>query len=202
MKNLIKYISLFIITLSISSFTAVCDVLSDTQKGDEAYFASDYAEAVKWYRLAADQGYAAAQFNLGDMYDNGQGVPEDDVEAVKWYRLAAEQGDSRAQYNLGVMYDNGRGVPEDDTEAVKWYRLSAEQGDYLGQNNLGLMYKEGTGVPQDILMAYMWFNLSAARDFEDAKTNKEIIEKRMTRQQIAEGQRLSREWFNEHQQDE
>ena len=54
----------------------------------------DYAEAVKWYRLAAEQGYAAAQYNLGVMYDNGQGVPQDYAEAVKWYRLAAEQGDA------------------------------------------------------------------------------------------------------------
>ena len=52
----------------------------------------DYAEAVKWYRLAAEQGDADAQYNLGVMYDNGQGVPQDYAEAVKWYRLAAEQG--------------------------------------------------------------------------------------------------------------
>ena len=65
----------------------------------------DYAEAVKWYRLAAEQGYAAAQFNLGVGYANGEGVPQDYAEAVKWYRLAAEQGYAAAQYNLGVMHD-------------------------------------------------------------------------------------------------
>ena len=65
----------------------------------------DYAEAVKWYRKAADQGDAAAQFNLGVMYATGQGVPQDYAEAVKWYRKAAEQGHAGAQYNLGVMYD-------------------------------------------------------------------------------------------------
>ena len=68
----------------------------------------DYAEAVKWYRLAADQGYADAQNNLGVMYDQGQGVPQNYAEAVKWYRLAADQGDAAAQYNLGVMYDKGQ----------------------------------------------------------------------------------------------
>ena len=57
----------------------------------------DYTEAVKWYRLAAKQGYASAQFNLGVMYDNGWGVPQDYNEAVKWYRLGAEQGDASAQ---------------------------------------------------------------------------------------------------------
>ena len=64
----------------------------------------DYKEAVKWSRLAAEQGYASAQYNLGLMYNNGNGVPQDYAEAVKWYRLAAEQGDADAQYNLGNMY--------------------------------------------------------------------------------------------------
>ena len=73
----------------------------------------DYKEAVKWYRLAAEQGDATAQYNLGIMYDNGQGVPQDYKEAIKWYRLAAEQGNAKAQYNLGAMYDNGEGVPQD-----------------------------------------------------------------------------------------
>ena len=59
------------------------------------------------------------QYNLGVMYNEGEGVPLDDKESVKWYRLAAEQGDAQAQSNLGVMYDNGEGVPEDDKEAVK-----------------------------------------------------------------------------------
>ena len=71
----------------------------------------------------------AAQYNLGIMYCNGQGVLQDYKEAVKWYRLAAEQGYAAAQYNLGLMYRNGDGVPQDYQEAVKWYRLAAEQGD-------------------------------------------------------------------------
>jgi uncharacterized protein len=56
----------------------------------------DNTEALSWYRLAADQGYAAAQFDLGMMYATGEGVPQDYVAAASWYRLAAEQGDSRA----------------------------------------------------------------------------------------------------------
>ena len=64
---------------------------------------------MKWYRLAAEQGHAKAQFNLAAMYGNGKGVPEDDKEAVKWYRLAAEQGHLSAQHKLGLMYDNGEG---------------------------------------------------------------------------------------------
>ena len=96
-----------------------------------AYERGDYATALRGFRLAAEQGNASAQLNLGVMYANGEGVLEDDAEAVRWYRLAAEQGESFAQFNLGVMYDNGEGVPEDDAEAVRWYRLAAEQGECL-----------------------------------------------------------------------
>ncbi|NLK41150.1 MAG: sel1 repeat family protein, partial [Planctomycetes bacterium] len=96
-----------------------------------------------WYQETlkkAEQGHAAAQYNLGVMYANGQGVPQDYKEAVKWFRKAAEQGDADAQFNLGLMYANGRGVPQDDKEAVKWFRKAAEQGDADAQFNLGLMY--------------------------------------------------------------
>ena len=74
------------------------------------------------YRKAAEQGYADAQFFLGDMYDNGRGVQKDYAQAVKWYRKAAEQGDAMAQGSLGFMYENGRGVQKDKKEAAKWYR--------------------------------------------------------------------------------
>ena len=71
----------------------------------------DDKTAVKWYKLAAEQGHALAQYNLGWVYDTGKGVPQDYKTAVKWYTLAAEQGNARAQNNLGLMYDNGKGVP-------------------------------------------------------------------------------------------
>jgi TPR repeat protein len=63
----------------------------------------DGKEAIKWYRLAVDQGDTSAQYNLGLMYDNGEGVPEDDEEAVKWYRLAAKRGVIAAQDRLNEM---------------------------------------------------------------------------------------------------
>ena len=87
----------------------------------------DYAEAVKWYRKAADQGYPAAQYNLGVMYDQGQGVPQDYAEAARWYRKAADQGDANAQLGLGVMYAKGQGVPQDYVEAHMWLNLAASR---------------------------------------------------------------------------
>ena len=88
----------------------------------------DDAEAVRWYRMAAEQGEAIAQFNLGVMYANGEGVPEDDAEAVRWHRMAAEQGLALAQTTLGFMYENGEGVPENYVRAYAWLNLAAAQG--------------------------------------------------------------------------
>jgi len=87
----------------------------------------DYAKALKWYRLAAGQGAAKAQFNLGFMYELGAGVPQDYGEAVKWYRRAAAQGLAVAQDELGVMYANGAGVPKDYVQAYMWYTLAASR---------------------------------------------------------------------------
>ena len=78
------------------------------KKGFSAYQQGDYAQAVKWLRIDAEEGGDSAQYLLGEIYDfGGQGVPENNTEAVKWYRLAAEQGLTAAQYNLGIMYDQG-----------------------------------------------------------------------------------------------
>jgi TPR repeat protein len=158
----------------------------------------DISEAVRLYRLSADQGYALAQYNLGVLYSNGEGVPQDDEEAVRWYRLGAEQGYAPAQSNLGASYDTGRGVAEDDLEAARLYRLAADQGLALAQYNLGFMYAAGKGVRQNDVLAYMWSNLAAAQGFEGAQGNKDIIEERMSREQIAEAQRMSREWLAAH----
>ena len=85
-------------------------------------------------------------------------------------------------------------MPQDYKEAVKWFRLSAEQGNASAQNMLGLMYSKGQGVLQDYVLAYMWYNIAGSNGYKDAVTNRNIIEKRMTKQQIVEAQRLARNW--------
>jgi hypothetical protein len=89
----------------------------------------DFAEALRWYRKAAEQGFAPAQNNLGALYWMGEGVPQDRAEAVRWHRKAAEQGDPNAQYNLGTSLAYGRGVPKDLQEAYVWLSLAAAHGD-------------------------------------------------------------------------
>ena len=87
--------------------------------------AQDNEQAVYWYRLAAEQGIAPAQYQLGLRYANGDGVTRDYAEAVKWYRRAAEQGVAFAQFNLGVRYANGQGVARDPVLAYQWFSVAA-----------------------------------------------------------------------------
>ena len=154
------------------------------------------------------------------MYFTGEGVIEDRREAVRWFRLAAEQGDAEGQTYLGLMYADGwgvvayaqgelgrmyftgEGVIEDRREAVRWFRLAAEQGDAWAQTVLGRMYTLGQeGVPQDYIQAHKWLNLAAAasapllREYrEDVLRLRDDVAARMSSSQIAEAQRLAREW--------
>lgn len=107
---------------------------------------SALAQDFEALKSLAEQGdaEAQAQFNLGVMYDNGRGIPENDAEAVKWYRKAAEQGHASAQGNLGVMYANGDGVPENYIKAYQWYSLAAAQGNSIAQSNKPKLAKRMT----------------------------------------------------------
>ncbi len=171
-------------------------VWADFDEAVRAYDSGDFATALHEFQILAEQGDAGAQFNLGVMYSLGQGVPQDDAEAVKWYTLAAEQGHADAQYQLGTMYYFGHGVPQSDAEAIKWFAPLAEQGDIWPQFLLGEIYAAGRGVPKDVVMAHMWFNLLAARGeaFSAVSRMRDVLEQEMTPDQIAEAQRLAREW--------
>ena len=144
MKNL--HVLLMVSLLTCAGGVAIAQ---DYDAGLKAAQAGDFQTALKEWKPLADQGHAGAQYNLGWMYDNGRGVPEDDAEAAGWYRLAADQGLAIAQNSLGMMYADGEGVPEDDAEAVRWFRLAADQGLADAQYNLGVMYANGEGVPED-----------------------------------------------------
>ena len=91
-----------------------------------------YAQALYWYLKAAKQGNAGAQYELGEMYARGLGVPRDQTQAVAWYSKAADQGHPVAQYNLGVIYERGQGVPQDYARARMWFNLAALHAPNVG----------------------------------------------------------------------
>jgi uncharacterized protein len=167
------------------------------------YRRGDYATALRLWHSLAEKGDADAQFQLGVMYESGQGVPPNDADAIKWYRKAAEQDDAVAQFNLGVMYAKG-GSPN-HAEAALWYRLAADYGLAGAQFNLGMMYVEGQGVPKDDVQALMWLDLAASQlpgmginrrnSTVDARDR---VASKMTPQQIVEAQELAFEWKIEH----
>ena len=119
---------------------------------------------------------------------------------VAWYRQAADQGHAFVQFNLGLMYLNGDSVPQDFTQAVAWYRQAADQGLADAQYDLGFMYANGTGLPQDYVQAHKWYNLAVSRvtgngqkEYEYAEP-RDALAKQMTPAQLAEAQRLARDW--------
>ena len=109
----------------------------------------EYDKSIRYFKAAAKQGHADAQYYLGIAYMHALGVPRDDQKAVRcWFRKSADQGHADAQYYLGIAYMHALGVPRDDQKAVQWFRKSADQGHAGAQNNLGIMYSEGWGIEQ------------------------------------------------------
>jgi TPR repeat protein len=134
-----------------------------------------HADAVSWFRQAAEQGYPAAQFELGWFYDNEYlgvpGVGQDYGEAAKWYRKSADQDYAPAQFHLGVMFDRGEGVPQSYSQAAEWYRKAADQGVADGQLNLGVKYEKGEGVPRDYAEAVYLYRKAADQGNAKARCN-------------------------------
>ncbi len=131
-------------------------------------------EAARQYRVAAGQGDAEAQANLGFFYQEGRGcLAKDDREAARLYKLAADQGNPAGQAGLGFFYELGRGgLAKDDREAVRLFRLAADQGNARGQNNLGGSYSRGFGgLAKDDREAARFFKLAADQGFAVAQTN-------------------------------
>ncbi|HAK61591.1 MAG TPA: hypothetical protein DCO77_14650 [Nitrospiraceae bacterium] len=129
------------------------------------------AEAVTWYRKAAEQGDSDAQGNLGLMYENGRGVKQDYKKAMNWYQKSAKQGNVIGQNNIAGLYFNGRGVKKNDKKAIAWYRKAAKQGNALAQNSLGGMYVKGWGVKKDVNKGLEWIMKAAKQGLPDAQKN-------------------------------
>ena len=125
----------------------------------------DYAQALSWFRRAADQNNSEAQYSLGVMYQNGIGVQRDAALATGRYGQSARLGNAKAQSAFGYMYETGKGVQQDSALAMIWYRKSAEQGWDEGQSNLGNAYLSGVITTRDYAEALKWLRKSADQDF-------------------------------------
>ncbi len=155
---------------------------------------TDTSEDLKWCRKAAEQDLVSAQYDLGNLHINGNGIPRNYDEAAKWFYRAAVRGHATAQYNLGIMYTNGFGVSKNHAEGVKWYHKAAKQGLKSAQIIMGFKYTIGRSVSKNYVLAYMWLNLAVLQGNKRAAKIRPLIEKEMTPQQISKGQMLARQW--------
>lgn len=148
----------------------------------------DEVQAARWYRLAAEGGFAAAAYNLADMYRTGRGgLPTDYVQAMRWYQQVLDQDPlltamdryaghsldihARSQFWIGRMHIGGDayGLPEDLPQAMRWFARGLQEGDGLSALNLGVMYEAAMGVPRNLVVAYALVSQAAKRQDTEAQ---------------------------------
>lgn len=150
------------------------------KKADHARKITKYDEAVKLYRIAAEQGNADGQFGLALCYGAGAlWTGSNPAEAAKWAAKAAQQGHAEAQIKLGEFYSRGYGVPKDPAEAAKWFRTAAEQGHRYAQLLLAKRLEDGLGVARNYEQALKWYEKAAAHGYVEAKKGIERCTKKL-----------------------
>ena len=135
----------------------------------------DDTEALRWLRMAAEQGHKEAQRGLACLYKDGDGVTQDYAEAAQWYQKAAKQGDEWAQCELGKFYRDGHGVPQDYSKAFRLFSKSAKQGWTSAQYELAVCYEKGLGVTKNIDKAIHWYRKAAEQG--DYSSSKEALKR-------------------------
>jgi len=144
---------------------------ADAQSAVGSFYSNTEREAIaiKWFRLAADQGNAESQFKLAMAYDQGRGISANKIEAIRLYKLAVAQGYSDAQLMLASKYAQGMDVEQDFAQAAKLYQLAADQGDVFAINELGKMYVTGRGVAKSTDQAIQLYKVAAQHDFHPSQ---------------------------------
>ncbi len=173
-----KSLILALAAVALGAVGASADTLQD---GARYFQRADYNRALASWRPLAVQGNPVAQNNLGIMYLDGKGVPQNTSEAVRYLSLSAAAGSSLGQNNLGGLYRDGKGVPRDYGRASQWFSASAAQGNSAGMYNLGLMYEMGQGLKAEPFHAYMWYALAADQgNMPNAAAHRDSLWRRMT----------------------
>ena len=168
------------------------EMANSERTGLIAFNRSDFAKALRIFKPLADRGQVLAEYVLGLMYANGQGVPPDFGKAMALHRKAADQGEAKAQFSVGVMYFKGLGTKVDHAEAFKWYTRAANQGDPAAQYNLGAMYDKGDAVKRDPVKAAALYTLAATARLRAAAAAKRQLAKSMTAAQLAQAEKEAR----------
>lgn len=133
--------------------------------GIDAWQKSDYVGAVNIWRPLADKGDADAEFNLGQAYRLGRGVPINLAAAKTWFERAANQGHVDAETTLGLLlFQNG-----DQAEGLKWLKKAADQGEPRAQLVYGTALVNGDSVTQDPTLGYAYVSSAAASGLEPAR---------------------------------
>ncbi|WP_416796316.1 peptidoglycan-binding protein [Ciceribacter azotifigens] len=144
----------------------------------------DFAEAAKWYKMAADKGFAPAMYRLANLYENGSGVERNVETARHYYELAAEKGNASAMHNLAVMHASGATGTQDYPTAAKWFGKAAELGVSDSQFNLAILNARGNGVPQNLVESYKWFAIAAKAGDKDAAKKRDEVANVMAPDQL------------------
>ena len=179
--------------LFLAGFIAL-PAMADFQEGGDAYKNGDYETAAREFLPLAKKGDHRAMYALGSMYAAGHGVPRDLDESRRWFSKAARYGRPDAQYKLGLIYARGLGVKPDPRRAINWFGKSARQGYGLSQYQVGLMYRQGEGVGQNNIKAYAWLQTAAGNAVPEAQSLLEQITAELTPEELAEANKLSREY--------
>ncbi|NKL81163.1 peptidoglycan-binding protein [Rhizobium leguminosarum] len=144
----------------------------------------DQKQAANWYQLAADKGFAPAQYRLGSMYEKGNGVERDIAKAKGFYEQAANQGNASAMHNLAVLYASGALGQQDYATAASWFTKAANLGITDSQFNLAILCARGNGVPADLEESYKWFAIAAKGGDKDAAQKRDEVAKAMKPDQL------------------
>lgn len=150
------------LTISASSYAQNHTPAETTDHG------SRHTQTLRKLSSLAENGDRDAQFNLGNIYKNGQGIQQDCKKAFFWYKKAAAKLYAPAQYALGKLYSSGCGVPQNPYIATEWFRKAAYNGIPEAQFQMGYRYFTGSGIRSDKNKAYEWLEKAARQNNRSA----------------------------------
>ena len=155
----------------------------------------DYQKALDWYKKAAEQRHVPAILRVAQFHQLGYGVAESEIEALKYYKKAALLDSADARFQLAMMY---YGVDGDLKKVIALLHEAAMNGHKMAQYNLGQFYRHGIGVKHDNLLAWVWFSIALNHGNDMAKQDVEVMQARLSPQQIQQGENYLDRWLLDH----